>query len=223
MTALLATLGKFLGTGGGGSIGGSMSSTKGSSTSTINSTSTQQGTSTSSGTGDTQTQQTSMDAASKALLDAFTQQMASAQGTGGKGYSKADAVTDVAGTISSIFRQFKEQDLPQIMGQMGLAGAYNSTGAQFLANDAFAEATAKSADTTLQALKDYAGITRENEQAFQSALLNAFNLQAEATKQASTQETGTAQSTSNITETTNSVATEQSKSKSKGLGLSFKL
>lgn len=218
----LATLGKFLGTGGGASLGGSIGSTKGSSTGTLNSTSTQQGTSTSSGTGETQTQQTSMDAASKALLDAFTQQMASAQGTGGKGYSKADAVTDVAGTISSIFRQYKEQDLPQIIGQMGLAGAYNATGAQFLANDAFAEATAKATDTTMQAIKDYAGISRENEQAFQAALLNAFSLQADATKQASTQETGTAQSTSNITETTNSVATEQSKSKSKGFSLGFK-
>ena len=222
MAAFLATLGKFLGTGGGAGLSASMGSTKGSSTGTLNSTSTQQGTSSTSGTGESTTQQSSMDAASKALLDAFTQQMAGKQGTGGTGYSKADAVKDVAGTIEGVFRQYREQELPQIVGQMGIAGAYNSTGAQFLANDAFAEATARAADTTMKAITDYAGITRENEQAFQAALLNAFGLQAEATKSASTQESGKADSTSNIKETTNSVATEQSKSKSKSLGLNFK-
>lgn len=222
MAGFLETLGQFLGTGGGASIGGSIGSTKGSSNSTVTTTSEQTGTSSTTGTSTSNTQQTSMDQASKLLLDAFTQTLAGKQGTGSTGYTKENAIADVSGTISNVFKQYKEIQLPQIVGQMGLAGAYNSTGASFLANDAFAEATAKAADATLSAIKDYAGISRENEQAFQSALLNAFSLQAEATKGSTTTESGTANSTSNIKETSTSVASEQNKSKSKSLGLNFK-
>lgn len=220
MGGFLDTLGSMLG--GSISLGGSMGSSKGSSVSTVNSTATQEGKSTTDASTTAQTAATSMDAASKALLDAFTQQLAAKQGTGGTGYSKQDAITDVAGTIKNIFSQYREQELPQIIGQMGLAGAYNNTSAQFLANDAFAEAVAKGANATVSAIKDYAGITRDNEQAFQAALLNAFQLQSEAVKSGTTTESGSSTSTSNIKETSTSTATEQSKSKSKGLSLGLK-
>jgi hypothetical protein len=203
------------------SFGGSASAQKGSSTSTVNTTTTQTGTSSTSGSGTTQTQQTSFDAASKALLDKLTQSLSAQQGTGGTGYSKQDAVVDAQGTIDAIFRNYRENDLPQIVSAMGAAGAYNSTGAQALANDAYAEAVAKSSTAVLQTIKDYAGISRENEQLFMTGLLGALGLQSEATKSATTTEQAQSSSTSNITETSSSTATEKSKSKSGSLGFKF--
>lgn len=53
------------------------------------------------------------------------------------------------GAVGEIFRQYRETDLPQILGQQNSTGAYGSTAAQMLSNDAFARATGRAAELSL--------------------------------------------------------------------------
>jgi hypothetical protein len=105
------------------------------------------------------------------------------------GYTKADAIADSEGLVASIFGNYSRTQLPQIFSAQGSAGAYNSTGAQALANDAFSEATSKSQAAVLGNIKTYADITaqmkaqgtQESESAL-TALLGSLGLQQSAVK-----------------------------------------
>lgn len=231
---ILAALGKITGLGGSGGVltGGiglssGKSTTTGSGTSTTTSSGSQVGTSTSTGAGLTDIVTTSLDAKNKELLDALTAQLSKAAGGGAAGFTKADATADVAGAVQSVYKQFKEQELPQIFAAMGQAGAYNSTNAQLLANDALAEAIGKASTLTVQTVKDYAGITTAKESQIFDSLLKAFQIQSEATKTQQQKESANSSSTSSIeedsTSTTNYQNTESTKSKSKSFNLGFKL
>lgn len=229
---ILSALGKLTGLGGGTLSGGAgfssgKSTTQSSGTSNTQSTAEQTGTSSTSGQGTTSIVTTSLDENSKRLLDALTQQLSGQVAAGVQGYSKADAITDVAGTVQAIFKQYKEQDVPQIFAAMGQAGAYNSTNAQLIANDALAEAIGKASTATFGAIKDYAGISQAKEGQFMDSLLKAFQVQSEATKTQQQQEAATSTSTSKINEssdsTTNYNSTDTTKSSSKSLNLGFKL
>lgn len=225
---LLAALGSIISGGGGGMTGtlgfeNGKSTTVSKGTSTTNTSASQTGSSTTNASGTTDS--TSMDAASKALLDRFTAAMSDKIGTGGQGFTKADAVNDVAKTIEGIFRQYKEVDLPQIAAVAGQSGAYGSTNTAMLANDAFAESIAKASALTLSTIKDYAGISTANEAAFTNSLLSAFQLQAEAVKKQTESATSASTSKTDSTSTskTDYLATDKTKSKKTSLGLGFKL
>ena len=218
MAGILASLGSFMGIGG-ASAGAGLSSTKSSSVGTMSSTATQEGKSTAEATGTSTAVQTSMDEASKRILDSLTQQLSGIVGTKADTYSKASAISDAQGIVEGMFKQYREQDLPNIVATMGASGAYNSTGAQTLANSAFADTIAKAATAVTQNIANYAGIERENEQMFMTGLLQSLGLQQEATKSTTQQESGTSSSTSNIKETANSTSTNNSKSKSKSFSL----
>ena len=225
---ILGTLGALTGLGGGsasGAFGRGSSKTNESGTSNTTTTGTQTGTSSTAATGLTNITSTSLDAASKALLDSLTQSLSSKTKDGVKGYSKSDAMLDVAGTVKSIFDQYKQQDLPQIFAAMGQAGAYNSTNAQLIANDALAEAIGKSSTLTLQTIKDYAGITAQQEGQFMDSLLKAFTIQADATKSQQQREVASSDSTSKVDESSTSTTNynSTSRTKSKSLNLGFKL
>lgn len=87
-------------------------------------------------------------------------------------YSRENAIKDVQGSIAEIFRQYSITDLPKIFSGMTSSGGYNSTSHQFLANEAFANATAKGAALTNQAVLNYAQ-ARQAELSPLVALLNA--------------------------------------------------
>lgn len=53
------------------------------------------------------------------------------------------------GAVGQIFQQYRENDLPQILGKQGSTGAYGSTAAQLLTNDAFARASTQAAELGL--------------------------------------------------------------------------
>lgn len=54
-----------------------------------------------------------------------------------------------ADAINNIFTQYRETALPQIMAGQTATGAYGSTSAQLMANDAFSRATAQGAELSL--------------------------------------------------------------------------
>lgn len=62
---------------------------------------------------------------------------------GDSAYSKENAIKDSQGQIKAIFDQYAKSDLPKIYQAGVTSGGYNSPTQQMLANDAFAQATAK--------------------------------------------------------------------------------
>jgi hypothetical protein len=90
-------------------------------------------------------------------------------------YSKEAAVKDTKGLVESIFTQYRESDLPNILQQQGQSGAYSSTGTQLLANDAFARANTQASSAVLQAIGTYAGIQNERRSVSSSALSNVLS------------------------------------------------
>ena len=69
--------------------------------------------------------------------------------------ARANALQDVQGSISEIFRQYQETALPQIGGQQRRTGGYNSTTGQLLANDAFARASSMALAQTADIVNQY--------------------------------------------------------------------
>jgi len=125
---------------------------------------------------------TAMDAASKAQLDELTSLLLGKVGAGSTGFSKADAVSDVAGTVRNIFDTFRNEALPKIFDAGGSAGVFNSTSLQRMADQAYGKAVGEAAAVTMDAVKSYAGIAQQEEQLQLQGLLDAFGLQADAYK-----------------------------------------
>jgi hypothetical protein len=90
-------------------------------------------------------------------------------------YSKEAAVRDTKGLVDSIFQQYRETDLPNILQQQGQAGAYSSTGTQQLANDAYARTTTQASSAVLQAISQYADIQNQRRSVSSSALSNVLS------------------------------------------------
>lgn len=128
------------------------------------------------------------DDAAKALLDAFTNNLFNTQAEGESQYSRENAIADAQGSIDAIFRQYREGNLPQIYQAQNNTGAYNSTSAQFLANDAYGEAVAKSAGVVQDTIAQYASLGSNEQQLQISALLDAFKLQGSAFEQTDKEE-----------------------------------
>jgi hypothetical protein len=76
--------------------------------------------------------------------------------TGKKEFSREAAIQDSAGIIQDLFTQYSQQALPQIISKASQSGAYNSTAAQLLADNAFAETISKSAQVRTNAIAQYA-------------------------------------------------------------------
>lgn len=75
---------------------------------------------------------------------------------GGKEYSKEAALQDSEGIVQQLFSQFSQTLLPQIISKSTGAGAYNSSAAQLLADNAFAETVGKAAEVKVNAIAQYA-------------------------------------------------------------------
>lgn len=90
-------------------------------------------------------------------------------------YSKEAAVKDTKGLVESIFNQYRESDLPNILQQQGQSGAYSSTGTQQLANDAFSRATTQASSAVLQAITSYADIQNQRRSVSGAALNNVLS------------------------------------------------
>lgn len=109
-------------------------------------------------------------------------------------YSRENAIKDIQGSIAEIFNQYKIKDLPEIFSSMVGSGGYNSTSHQLLANEAFANATAKGAALQNQAILNYAN-ARQAQLSPLVSLLNAdrenfgFDMSSESS---STVQTGAA-------------------------------
>ena len=110
---------------------------------------------------------------------------------GNSDYSRANAINDTQGAIAEIFNQYKIKDLPEIFSSMVSSGGYNSTSHQLMANEAFANATAKGAALRSQAILNYAE-ARNKQLAPLVSLLNAdrenfgFDMASESSSSSST-------------------------------------
>lgn len=111
-------------------------------------------------------------------------------------YSKSAAIKDSKGLVESIFQQYRESDLPNILQQQGQAGAYSSTGTQMLANDAFARANTQASSTVMQAIQSYAGIQNERRSVSSAALNNVLSGLLAAREDVTNQSSFTTQSSS---------------------------
>lgn len=118
-------------------------------------------------------------------------------------FSKKQAIKDSKGLVDSIFAEYKDQDLPQILEKQGATGAYSSTGTQLLANDAYARTTAKASSAVLQAISGYADIQNQKRSTSTNALSSILSGLLAARED----------------NTTNSVFSTESSSKSKGKSL----
>jgi hypothetical protein len=76
--------------------------------------------------------------------------------TGSKEFTREAAIQDSAGIVKELFAQYSQQALPQIISKASQSGAYNSTAAQLLADNAFAETISKSAQVRTNAIAQYA-------------------------------------------------------------------
>lgn len=79
-------------------------------------------------------------------------------------YSKQAAINDTKGIVDSIFADYADTALPQILERQGQSGGYSSTGTQLLANDAYSRTTAKASEVVLQAIQGYAATQNEKRQ-----------------------------------------------------------
>lgn len=69
--------------------------------------------------------------------------------------SSGRARVDAQGAINNIFQQYAENYVPEILGAQAASGGYGSTGAQLLANDAFARTSAQAAELELGLAQTY--------------------------------------------------------------------
>ena len=93
--------------------------------------------------------------AQKQLLEVLSQFQTQNLGTTNQEFSKGAAIADSRALLDNIFRDFKNNSLPEIFQNQVGSGGYNSTTGQLLANDAYAAATAKSAQVMLEAILKY--------------------------------------------------------------------
>lgn len=70
-------------------------------------------------------------------------------------FSKQAAQRDAMGLVNDIFNQYRNTALPTIYNAQTGSGAYNSTGAQMLANDAYGTTVNKAAQTVNKNVLDY--------------------------------------------------------------------
>lgn len=105
------------------------------------------------GGGGSVTQTTNTSASAAANIESLLAS-ATANATG-DAYSKDSAFKDSDAILAQIFRDFKEQSLPQIYQAQANSGGYNSATGQMLANDAFARAVSQGQAAKLKAASDY--------------------------------------------------------------------
>ena len=80
-------------------------------------------------------------------------------------FAKSMAVQDAERRFDEIFREYREEALPEIYSAECRTGIYDSTTAQLLANDAYSRTVKKAAEVVQATIKDYARIEVERAQA----------------------------------------------------------
>lgn len=89
-------------------------------------------------------------------LDELLKMLSGNAGNIQQGFSKGAAQQDATGMVQQIFDQYQKTALPAIYNAQTGSGAYNSTGGQLLANDAYAQTVNKAASTVNQNVLNYA-------------------------------------------------------------------
>lgn len=172
-------------------------------------------------TGSTNEVTTAFDEFSKKKLDTLLTTLTDAQGELGKDYTKNQAIIDSKGAIENVFRQYKQEALPQIVAQGAQGGVYNSTALQGLADNAFAATVAKGAELQQQTIKDYATIGQTQQNSGIEAIMAALGLEAKAYGTAAATGKSTTDTQSEGTQTTHSVTTQKGKSSGMSANLSL--
>lgn len=130
---------------------------------------------TASGSEQTQSSTRRLDAAQQEELKRLLTQFGLSSTTEDVAFSKSAAIRDATDMVNSIFADYREQELPQILGGMSASGAYSATGGQLLSNDAMARTTNKAAQTVLGNIASYAGIANQKRQTSIAGLDTAVN------------------------------------------------
>lgn len=102
------------------------------------------------------------EAGANQLLAAISQYMKGPLAQSSQEYGKQAAIADSRGLVSSIFREYQNEALPQIMQMEAGSGGYNSSTGQLLANDAFAGAVSKSQAAVLDTINKYRAIEQND-------------------------------------------------------------
>lgn len=84
--------------------------------------------------------------------------------TGNNEFSKEAALQDSEGVVKELFAQYSQNLLPQIISKASRTGAYNSTAAQLLADNAFAETVSKAAEVKLNTVAQYSQAASQRQQ-----------------------------------------------------------
>ncbi len=92
----------------------------------------------------------------RAQMDELLKLLGGNAGNIQQGFSKGAAQQDAMGMVQQIFDNYQKTALPTIFNAQTGAGAYNSTGGQLLANDAYAQTVNKAAGTVNQNVLNYA-------------------------------------------------------------------
>lgn len=91
----------------------------------------------------------------RAQMDELLRLLGGSAATDKQNFSKSAAQQDAMGLVNNIFEQYRNTALPTIFNAQTGAGAYNSTGAQLIANDAYASTVNKAATTVNQNVLNY--------------------------------------------------------------------
>lgn len=84
--------------------------------------------------------------------------------TGPDQYSKEAALQDSEGVVKQLFAEYSKTLLPQIISKASQSGAYNSSAAQLLADNAFAETVNRAAEVKLNTVAQYAQASAQKQQ-----------------------------------------------------------
>ena len=95
-------------------------------------------------------------------------------------FSKETALKDSSLAVDALFNKFKSTTLPDIIGAQTSAGAYGSTGAQALANDAYAATVREGAALQLDTIAKYTQLGQSQQQLQMQALLSSLGLEQSA-------------------------------------------
>jgi predicted ribosome quality control (RQC) complex YloA/Tae2 family protein len=71
------------------------------------------------------------------------------------GSARSQAITDTAGAVESLFQQYKDTAIPDILTAQQKTGGYGATTSQLLSNDAYARTVGKAAELQLNTIAQY--------------------------------------------------------------------
>lgn len=137
--------------------------------------------------------------------EAYVKDLLKVFGSGAKvdlSAARKNAIADTKLSVESLFSQYKDTALPQIMTAQQRTGGYGSTTAQALSNDAFAKTVGQAGQLQLNAINQYeTNALNKSQQA-----LSGFSTSLQALLQANETKTAASAFSSKSKSTTNSAS-----------------